>query len=187
MSSALRLNRPFSRIPPLPFSSAARSARLASSSRTVFSRSGLAKADAGTATSICLIFLSALLTGLNLYNSIARFAGAGTLVPITGFANSVVSPCPSTLRVRASSPVWRQRCRRRGTGHRVRHARKRCVRRCSDAAVRKKRSAAALSFFAHVRAISGQGGKLTKFAFSLFHRVEEAEACPFMVYPRLFC
>lgn len=37
---------------------------------------GLAKADAGTATSICLIFLSALLTGLNLYNSIARFAGA---------------------------------------------------------------------------------------------------------------
>ena len=53
---------------------------------------GLAKADAGTATSICLIFLSALLTGLNLYNSIARFAGAGTLVPITGFANSMVSP-----------------------------------------------------------------------------------------------
>ena len=53
---------------------------------------GLAKTDAGTATSICLIFLSALLTGLNLYNSIARFAGAGTLVPITGFANSVVSP-----------------------------------------------------------------------------------------------
>ena len=43
---------------------------------------GLAKADAGTATSICLIFLSALLTGLNLYNSIARFAGAGTLVRI---------------------------------------------------------------------------------------------------------
>ena len=53
---------------------------------------GLAKADAGTATSICLIFLSALLTGLNLYNSIARFAGAGTLVPITGFANSVAAP-----------------------------------------------------------------------------------------------
>ena len=44
---------------------------------------GLAREDAGTATSICLIFLSALLTGLNLYNSVARFAGAGTLVPIT--------------------------------------------------------------------------------------------------------
>ena len=53
---------------------------------------GLSKSDAGTAVSITLIFLSALLTGLNRYNSIARFAGAGTLVPITGFANSVVSP-----------------------------------------------------------------------------------------------
>lgn len=53
---------------------------------------GLLKSDAGTAVSITLIFLSALLTGLNRYNSIARFAGAGTLVPITGFANSVVSP-----------------------------------------------------------------------------------------------
>lgn len=53
---------------------------------------GLEKSDAGSAASIALIFLSALLTGLNRYNSIARFAGAGTLVPITGFANSVVSP-----------------------------------------------------------------------------------------------
>lgn len=53
---------------------------------------GLAKADAGTATSISLVFLSALATGLNVYNSLARFAGAGTLVPITGFANAVVSP-----------------------------------------------------------------------------------------------
>ena len=53
---------------------------------------GLGKEDAGTATAISLVFLSALLTGLNLYNKIARFGGAGTLVPITGFANSVVSP-----------------------------------------------------------------------------------------------
>lgn len=53
---------------------------------------GLEKTDAGTATAITLVGLSALLTGLNLYNKIARFAGAGTLVPITGFANSVVSP-----------------------------------------------------------------------------------------------
>ena len=60
--------------------------------QTGFLSLGLEKADAGTAVSICLIFLSALLTGLNLYNSIARFAGAGTLVPITGFANSMVSP-----------------------------------------------------------------------------------------------
>ena len=53
---------------------------------------GLERIDAGTATSVTLVFLSALLTGLNLYNSLARYAGAGTLVPITGFANSVVSP-----------------------------------------------------------------------------------------------
>ena len=53
---------------------------------------GLERIDAGTATSVTLIFLSALLTGLNLYNSLARYAGAGTLVPITGFANAVVSP-----------------------------------------------------------------------------------------------
>lgn len=39
-----------------------------------------------------LIFLSALLTGLNVYDNIAKYAGAGTLVPITGFANAVVSP-----------------------------------------------------------------------------------------------
>ncbi|MDO4812045.1 MAG: stage V sporulation protein AC [Eubacteriales bacterium] len=53
---------------------------------------GLERVDASSATSVSLVFLSALFTGLNLYNSLARFAGAGTLVPITGFANSVVSP-----------------------------------------------------------------------------------------------
>ena len=53
---------------------------------------GLGKQAAGTATSCTLVFLSALLTGLNLYNKIARYGGAGTLVPITGFANAVVSP-----------------------------------------------------------------------------------------------
>ena len=53
---------------------------------------GLPKEDAGTATSCSLVALSSLLTGLNLYNKLARFGGAGTLVPITGFANSVVSP-----------------------------------------------------------------------------------------------
>lgn len=47
---------------------------------------------AGMATSITLIFLSALLTGLSLYDDIAKHAGAGTLVPITGFANAVVAP-----------------------------------------------------------------------------------------------
>ena len=53
---------------------------------------GLNQEDAGTATSVCMVLLSALLTGLNLYNKIARYGGAGTLVPITGFANAVVSP-----------------------------------------------------------------------------------------------
>ena len=52
----------------------------------------LAREDAATAVSMTMIALSALLTGLNVYDKLARFAGAGTLVPITGFANSVVSP-----------------------------------------------------------------------------------------------
>lgn len=53
---------------------------------------GLNQEDSGMWTSMTLIFLSALLTGLKLYDRIAQHAGAGTLVPITGFANSVVSP-----------------------------------------------------------------------------------------------
>lgn len=53
---------------------------------------GLEKELAGTATSITLVALSALLTGLSLYDNIAKFAGAGTLVPITGFANAIAAP-----------------------------------------------------------------------------------------------
>ena len=53
---------------------------------------GLAQEDAGMMTSVSLVFLSISLTALNLYNKIARFGGAGTLVPITGFANAVASP-----------------------------------------------------------------------------------------------
>lgn len=53
---------------------------------------GLARQDAATATSASLILLSVLLTGLNLYNKLARYGGAGTLVPITGFANALASP-----------------------------------------------------------------------------------------------
>lgn len=45
-----------------------------------------------TLTSISLVAISALLTGFNVYDNIAKYAGAGTLVPITGFANAVVSP-----------------------------------------------------------------------------------------------
>ena len=57
-----------------------------------WSAAGLSEEDAGTATSCTLVLLSALLTGFNLYSKLARFGGAGTLVPITGFANAVVSP-----------------------------------------------------------------------------------------------
>ena len=53
---------------------------------------GLDKTGAGTATCITLITLSALLTGLSLYDNIAKHAGAGTLVPITGFANAIAAP-----------------------------------------------------------------------------------------------
>ena len=53
---------------------------------------GLDETNAGTATSMTLVTLSALLTGLSLYDNIAKYAGAGSLVPITGFANSIAAP-----------------------------------------------------------------------------------------------
>ena len=58
----------------------------------LYTNLGLEKQDASTAGSMSLVFLSALLTGLSLYDDIARHAGAGTLVPITGFANSIAAP-----------------------------------------------------------------------------------------------
>ncbi|MFR0912922.1 MAG: stage V sporulation protein AC [Evtepia gabavorous] len=53
---------------------------------------GLSRELAGTAVSVTLIFLTALLTGIGVFDSFAKHAGAGTLVPITGFANAVVAP-----------------------------------------------------------------------------------------------
>ena len=53
---------------------------------------GLSERDAGTLVAVTLIFLSACLTGLGAFDAIARVAGAGTLVPVTGFANAVVAP-----------------------------------------------------------------------------------------------
>ena len=53
---------------------------------------GLTQQEAASATSVTLVFLSVLLTALGLYHRLARYAGAGTLVPITGFANAVASP-----------------------------------------------------------------------------------------------
>ena len=58
----------------------------------LYGMAGLETEAASTATSITLVFLGAALTGFGVYDDIARTAGAGTLVPITGFANSVAAP-----------------------------------------------------------------------------------------------
>ena len=52
----------------------------------------MSEEDAGTLTSVTLILAAVILTGLGIFDRIAKIAGAGTLVPITGFANAVVSP-----------------------------------------------------------------------------------------------
>lgn len=57
-----------------------------------YSGMGLDHKDAATCTSITLVALSALLTGLSVYDDLAKYGGAGTLVPITGFANAVAAP-----------------------------------------------------------------------------------------------
>ena len=57
-----------------------------------YSDLGLDKEMAGTAASMTLVALSALLTGLSIYDNIAKYAGAGTLAPITGFANAIAAP-----------------------------------------------------------------------------------------------
>jgi stage V sporulation protein AC len=58
----------------------------------LYQKAGLSQDDAGTAVSLTLIAAAALLTGLGLFDKLAKHAGAGTLVPITGFANAMVSP-----------------------------------------------------------------------------------------------
>ena len=57
-----------------------------------YTKLGLSSQDASTAASMTLVAISALLTGLSLYDNIAKHAGAGTLVPITGFANAIAAP-----------------------------------------------------------------------------------------------
>jgi len=59
---------------------------------SLYQRAGLDKEQAGTAGSVTIILITALLTGLGIFDNIAKYAGAGTLVPITGFANAVASP-----------------------------------------------------------------------------------------------
>ena len=58
----------------------------------LYKKAGLTVEDAGSAVSMTLIFAAALLTGLGLFDKLAKRAGAGTLVPITGFANAMVPP-----------------------------------------------------------------------------------------------
>ena len=60
--------------------------------QTLFMNGGLSKTDAGAATTIILICTAQLLTGIGVFDTIAKFAGAGCIVPITGFANSMVAP-----------------------------------------------------------------------------------------------
>ena len=58
----------------------------------IYTGLGLEETDAGTATSMTLVAMSAFLTGLSVYDDIAKHGGAGTLVPITGFANAISAP-----------------------------------------------------------------------------------------------
>lgn len=58
----------------------------------IFMKFGVSKDDASIITTIILIFLGAFLTSINLYSKIGKFAGAGSVIPITGFSNSVVAP-----------------------------------------------------------------------------------------------
>lgn len=74
----------------------------------LFLQSGMEEKAAGAWTLICLIFLSVLLTGLNLFQKIVKFGGAGALVPITGFANSVAAPA---LEYKAEGQVFGVGCK----------------------------------------------------------------------------
>ena len=72
---------------------------------TNFAKSrGLDQDMAGTWCSVTLVFISVILTGFNIYPKIGKFGGAGSLVPITGFANSVDRPCP--LNIKRRSGLW---------------------------------------------------------------------------------
>ena len=63
---------------------------------TLYKSRGMEKDDAAALVSVSLVFLTALLTGLGVFDNIAKWAGAGTLVPITGFANAVSAPATDT-------------------------------------------------------------------------------------------
>ncbi len=60
--------------------------------QNLFQAGGLPQKEASTTTLVIMIFLGAFFTGLGIYDNLGKFAGAGSIVPITGFANSIVSP-----------------------------------------------------------------------------------------------
>ena len=87
----------------------------------------LDEAARGSFTSVVLIFIAALLTGLGVYDKIGAFAGAGSVIPITGFSNSIVAPAmepgrDSHGRMRAA--LHRRRARARLRHHELRHSRR---------------------------------------------------------------
>ena len=84
----------------------------------------MSREDGGTLASITLVLISAVLTGLGVFDRIAKYAGAGTLVPITGFANAVASPA-----IDARSEGRRQDIHGRRSGSSVRNAGGRVLRR----------------------------------------------------------
>ena len=88
---------------------------------------GASATVAATWCSITLVFLGALLTGLGVYDDLARFAGAGSLVPITGFANAVVSPALE-FKTEARHGHGGEDLHDRRAGDRLRHRRKRDLR-----------------------------------------------------------
>ena len=89
---------------------------------------GLDETTAGAAVSISLVLLSAILTGFAVYDDIAKFAGAGTLVPITGFANAVVAPAIE-FRRRLRAGNGGEDVHHRRAGHRLWPVGKRALRR----------------------------------------------------------
>ena len=113
---------------------------------------GLDASDAGTATSVTLVFLSALATGLGLYHKLARWAGAGTLVPITGFANAVASPAVD-FQTEGLITGTAVKMFTVAAGHRVRHRRQRGLRSgtVAGAAGVKKRETRCVSLFRCLR------------------------------------
>ena len=100
---------------------------------------GLDTDDTAAATAITMVFLGALLTCLHLYDKLAKHAGAGTIVPITGFANAIVLAC-HRVQKRGSYPRPRRKAvRHRRAGSRLRHHRERSLRPCAARAEGRRR------------------------------------------------